>query len=276
MADLDRLSVHLATLRPERGLEEAVPALAGMGIHRFAPLAEQLRRLGIREAVRLVRDYGMLVSSCSRGGFFTAASERERRERIDDNRRLIEEAARLGAPCVVMVAGGLPPGSKDLLGARHMVEDALAALIDDAAGAGVKLALEPLHPMYAAEGSVVTTLEQALEICDGLGADAPVGVMVDVYHCWWDPKLPDLIARAGSGRLLGLQVSDWLVPTRGQASARGMPGEGVIDIAAIRTLMDRHGYHGPIEVEVWSADHWWRREPREVLVQCLERFALFC
>ncbi len=276
MADVRRLALNLATLREQCGFGEAVALCARFGIHAVAPWVDQLQRFGLREAVRMLRDCGMEVTSYCRGGMFTASTAQERRQRIEDNRRRIEEAAMLGAGCLLLVCGGLPPQSRDLEGARHMVEDGIAAIIDDAAGAGVRLAIEPLHPMYAAEGSVVATLEQALDICDAFGPGAPIGVMVDVYHCWWDPGLERQIARAGRERLLGFQISDWLVPTRGRPFDRGMPGEGVIDIPRIRSRLEEAGYEGFHELEVLSAERWWRRDPVEVLRAAVERHALFC
>jgi sugar phosphate isomerase/epimerase len=200
---------------------------------------------------------------------FTAATAAERQERIDDNRRAIEEAATLGADCLVLVVGGLPEGSRDIAGAREMVAEGIAAIQADARAAGVPLAIEPLHPMYAADRACMSTLGQALDLCDRLGPG--VGVAIDVYHVWWDPDLAAQIARCGKARLLAFHICDWLVPTRDLLLDRGMMGDGVIDIRGIRTLVEATGFDGPSEVEIFSRDDWWRRDPEEVLRTCIER-----
>jgi sugar phosphate isomerase/epimerase len=189
---------------------------------------------------------------------------------IADNRRAIDEAAAIGAPCLVMVCGGLPPGSKDLEGARHRVEDGLAEILPHARAAGVTLALEPLHPMTCADRSVLSTAAQALSLAERLGDG--VGLALDVYHIWWDPLLAETVARA-AGRIAAFHVCDWLVPTRDLVLDRGMMGDGVIDVPGIRALMEAAGYGGLIEVEIMSAADWWRRDADEVLLVMKERFA---
>ena len=207
-----------------------------------------------------------------RGGFFTAKDWK------DDNRRAIDEAHELGARCLVLVVGGLPAGSKDLAGARNQVRDGIAAILPEARKAGVPLAIEPLHPMQAAERACVNTLEQALDLCDalgenGAGARAALGVAVDVYHVWWDPKLEAQIARAGKQRLLAYHICDWLVPTRDLLNDRGMMGDGVVDLPKIRAMVERAGYAGFHEVEIFSKLDWWQRDPDEVLSICKDRHA---
>ncbi len=275
MADTARLAINLATIREQCGLAEAIPLCARMGIRAVAPWRDQVAATGLRETRRLLRDCGLEVSSLCRGGMFPAAERAERRRRIEDNRRAIEEAATLGAPCLVLVCGGLPPESRDLEGARHMVEDGIAEILDDAAAAGVRLGIEPLHPVYTADRSVIVSLAQALDICDGLGSGTPVGVVLDVYHLWWDPGLSRQIERAGD-RILGFHVCDWLVPTRDLLLDRGMMGDGVIDIPRIRGLVEAQGYRGWHEVEIFSERDWWRRPPEEVIRICIERHALHC
>ena len=207
------------------------------------------------------------------------ADAAHRQEARDDNRRALEEAVALGAACLVIVPGGLPqfsrPGSapsKDLADARKMVADELGALLPEARRAAMPLALEPLHPMLAADRGCINTLGQALDICDRLDpqASGALGVAVDVYHCWWDPKLKEQIERAGARRLLAFHVSDWLVPTSHLLNDRGMMGDGIIDIPAIRGWMEAAGYRGHAEVEIFS-EHWWRRPMDEVLGLCIER-----
>jgi len=273
MPDPGRLSINLATVREQWDLRQAVEGCARAGIRAVAPWREQVAKIGLREAARLIRDHGMGVSGLCRGGMFPAGDAADRRARIDDNRRAIDEAAELGAACLVLVAGGLPEGSKDLRGARAMVEDGLAAILGHARGAGVPLAIEPLHPMYAADRCCVNTLAHALDLCDGLGEGT--GVALDVYHVWWDPELEAEIRRCSRERLLAFHICDWLVPTRDLLLDRGMMGDGVIDIPAIRRLVEAEGYDGLHEVEIFSRD-WWARDPDEVLRVCLERHRDCC
>jgi sugar phosphate isomerase/epimerase len=220
--------------------------------------------MGVKQAVRSIKANGLTVSGLCRGGFFTAKDWK------DDNRRAIEEAHALGAQCLVLVVGGLPPGSKDLPAARNQVKDGIAAILPEARKAGVPLAIEPLHPMQAAERACVNTLEQALDICDGLGDG--IGVAVDVYHVWWDPKLEQQLARAGKRRILAYHICDWLVPTRDLLNDRGMMGDGVIDLPQVRGLVERAGYAGFHEAEIFSELDWWQRDPDEVLATCKDRY----
>ncbi|SEO63104.1 Sugar phosphate isomerase/epimerase [Rhodospirillales bacterium URHD0017] len=198
----------------------------------------------------------------------------------DDNRRTVDEAAALGAPCVILVAGGLPqfarPGStpsKDIVGARKMIEDGIAELLAYARQARMPLALEPLHPMYAADRAAVNTLAQALDIADRLDpGGTALGVAVDVYHTWWDPELYASIARAGRAkRLIAYHVCDWLVPTKDMLNDRGMMGDGVVDLRRIRNAVEDAGYTGLIEAEIFS-DYWWAQPIDRVLETCVERY----
>jgi len=201
--------------------------------------------------------------------------ERTYRAAIEDNKRAIDEAATLGADCLVLVVGGLAPGSRDIAAAREMVAEGIAAILADARAVRMPLAIEPLHPMYAADRACINTLEQALDLCDLLGAG--IGVAIDVYHVWWDPKLAAQIARAGAaGRILAHHICDWLVPTRDLLLDRGMMGDGVIDLKSIRAAIEAAGYLGPQEVEIFSAENWWKRPGAEVLTTCIERFRAVC
>jgi sugar phosphate isomerase/epimerase len=270
----EKLAINLATVRKQWGLREAVEGCARMGIRGVAPWRDQLRETGLGESARILRSNGMRVTGLCRGGFFAANDATERRRNLDDNRRAIEEAATIGAECLILVCGGLPQGSRDLEGARHMVEDGIAAILDEALSAGVPLAIEPLHPMYAGDRSVVSTLAQALTICDGLGNQG-VGVAVDVYHVWWDPDLAAQLERCGQKRLLAFHICDWLVPTRDLLEDRGMMGDGVVDIPRIREMVRAQGYEGLNEVEIFSRD-WWSRDPFNVLAVCIERHESRC
>ncbi|MBX6745457.1 MAG: sugar phosphate isomerase/epimerase, partial [Acetobacteraceae bacterium] len=253
-------------------LAQCIEGCARHGIPGISPWRDKLAEMGVQRAARRIRDVGLSVTGLCRGGMFTAADKAGRRAAIDDNRRAIEEAHILGAACLVMVCGGLPPGSKDLPGAREMVRDGLHEILPEARAAGVALALEPLHPMTCADRSVLTSLAQALDLCDELGEGT--GVAVDVYHVWWDPDVARQIARAGK-RILAFHACDWLVPTSDLVFDRGMPGDGVIDIPRLRAMVEAAGYKGFIEVELLSR-RWWAEDPEEVLRIVKERHATVC
>lgn len=266
MAALDRLSLNTATVRQRWDLPACIEGCARHGIGWIGPWREGLAAYGTARAARHLRDAGLKVSGLCRGGWWHAASLAQA---IEENRRAIDEAAAIGAPCLVIVNGGLPEGSRDLAAARARCLEGLAAVLPHARAAGVALALEPLHPMTCADRSVLCTLAQALEWCDALGAGT--GVAIDVYHTWWDPEVTAQVARA-AGRILGFHVCDWLRETRDLVTDRGMMGDGVIDIAALRAAVDAAGYGGPIEVEIFSSRDWWQRDPDEVLQVVKERF----
>jgi sugar phosphate isomerase/epimerase len=257
------LSLNTATVRKQWNLAQMIDGCARHGIRGIAPWRDQVEQMGLRNAISSIKQNGLAVTGLCRGGFFTAKDWR------DDNRRAIEEAHELGAQCLVLVVGGLPQGSKDLIGARNQVRDGIAAILPEARKAGVPLAIEPLHPMQAAERACINTLEQALNLCDILGEG--LGVAVDVYHVWWDPKLQSQVERAGKERLLAYHICDWLSPTRDLVSDRGMMGDGVINLPLIRRWIEKAGYAGFQEVEIFSELDWWKRDPDEVLRTCKER-----
>jgi sugar phosphate isomerase/epimerase len=248
---LSRLSLNQATTQ-RWSLREAIEGCARSGIPAIGIWRDKLAEAGVEAAARLVRDTGLRVSSLCRGGMFPAATAAERMERIDDNRRAIDDAAVLAADVLVLVCGPAP--DKDIQAARAMVADAIEQLIPYAAERGVKLGIEPLHPMYAGDRSVITTLSEALDLV-GRFASPQVGVVIDTYHVWWDPYLFAQIRRA-SGHIMGFHICDWLVPTPHMLLGRGMIGDGVIDIRAIRAAVDRAGYGGPIEVEIFNQAIW--------------------
>jgi sugar phosphate isomerase/epimerase len=268
------LSLNTATVKERWGLAECIEGCARHGIPGISPWRDVLHAMGVERAARAIRDAGLGVSGLCRGGMFPAADEAGRRAAIEDNRRAIAEAHALGAACLVMVCGGLPPGSKDLPGARAMVRDGLAAILPEARAAGVTLALEPLHPMTCADRSVLSTLKQALDLCDALGEDGDLGVAVDVYHVWWDPEVEAQLARAGR-RIAAFHACDWLVPTTDLVFDRGMPGEGVIDVPRLRGMAEAAGYGGFVECEILSR-RWWAQDPDEVLRIMKERHATAC
>lgn len=272
---VDGLSINLATIREQCGFAEAVDICLKHGITAIAPWRDQVAAIGFDEAVRIVRSNGLKLTGLCRGGFFPAPEASGREKAIDDNRRAVDEAAELGADCLVLVVGGLPGGSKNIDAARRMVLEGIAAVLPHARAAGVPLAIEPLHPMYAADRACVNTLGQALDICDTLGPG--VGVAIDVYHVWWDPDLDEQIARAGKMQaILAHHICDWLVPTKDMLTDRGMMGDGVIDLKGIRRRIEAAGFHGAQEVEIFSADNWWKRPAEEVIATCVERYRNCC
>jgi sugar phosphate isomerase/epimerase len=244
----ERLSINQITF-PEWSLPEIVDACKRHGIGAIAPWRDRVGEIGVRRAATLVADAGLHVSSLCRGGFFTAASARARREADRENRQAVEEAAALEADSLVLVCGA--PVGRDLAGARAEIARGVDRLAPFAEDAGVRLAIEPLHPMMIGERSAIVTLAEAVELAGRFDGDR-VGVIVDAYHVWWDPRLRQSI-EAGAGRILGFHVSDWLVPTTDVLRGRGMMGDGIIDLPTIRGWVEDAGYRGPIEVEIIDA-----------------------
>ena len=281
-ADHRWLSINTATVRRQRGadwpLAEILDACAARGIRAVSPWRDQVAAAGLQATARQLRALDIALSGYCRGGMFSYADAAGREAARDDNRRALDEACTLGAPCLVLVVGGLPgalagtPAHRDLAAARAQVSDGIAALLEDARERRMPLAIEPLHPMYAADRACINTLEQALDVCDALdpGRSGALGVAVDVYHVGWDPKLQAQIERAGARRLLALHVCDWLVPTTDLLNDRGMMGDGVIDLRRIRGWVESSGFTGCSEVEIFST-RWWRRDGGEVLDTCIER-----
>jgi len=272
------LSLNTATVRKQGDLLQIIEACARHGIRAIDPWRDQVAAISLDRAARAVRDAGLELSGYCRGGMFTADAEHRQQAR-DDNRRAVDEAKALGAPCIVLVAGGLPqysrPGSvpsKNIAQARTQVDDAIAEMMDYAREASMPLAIEPLHPAYAADRACVNTTKQALDICDRLDPQrsGALGVALDVYHIWWDPDLLPQIARAGKDRLLAFHVCDWLVPTRDILNDRGMMGDGVIDIKHLRGAVEAQGFAGYSEIEIFSSD-WWEKPIDEVLRTCIAR-----
>lgn len=269
IADHSRLSINTATTRAQWTLKEAIDGYAKAGVKGISPWRDQIAAMGLANAAKAIRAADLTVTGVCRGGMFPWADAAGRAAMLDDNRRAIEEAATLNAQCLVLVVGGLPAGSKDLAGAHAMVEEAIATLLPEARAAGVSMAIEPLHPMYAADRACVNTLGHALDICERMGEG--IGVAVDVYHVWWDTELKQQIDRAGKDKLLAFHVCDWLVPTRDMLMDRGMMGDGVIDIPLIRGWVEAAGYDGFHEVEIFSELDWWKRGAGEVIETCKER-----
>ncbi len=265
-SDIARLSLNQATTQ-QWNVREAVNGCARAGIPAIGLWRQKVAETGLAESARLVRDAGLHVSSLCRGGFFPAATSAERAERIDDNRRAIDEAAELGTEVLVLVCGPAP--DRDIQAARDMVRDGIAALVPYARERHVKLAIEPLHPMFAADRSVIVTLAQALDIAEQFDRDQ-VGVAIDVYHVWWDPAVYQQIKRA-AGRILGFHVNDWIVPLPDVLNGRSMMGDGVIELRRLRAAVDAAGYAGPIEVEIFNQELW-SLPGDELLAQMRERY----
>ena len=277
------LSINTATIRKSRGAElplpEIIDACARRGIRAISPWRDQVHAAGLANVSKLVKSHGLELSGYCRGGMFPASTPEGLQAAHDDNRRAVDEARELNAACLVLVVGALPgalagkPEHKDIALARTQVRDGIAKLLEYSRSVGMPLAIEPLHPMYAADRACVNTMEHALDLCDELdpSRSGALGVAVDVYHVWWDPKLQAQIARAGPERLLAFHACDWLVPTTDLLLDRGMMGDGVIDIPRIRGWVEAQGFAGYSEVEIFSERNWWRREHGEVLDTCIVR-----
>ncbi|ATO13260.1 xylose isomerase [Micromonospora sp. WMMA2032] len=266
---LAKLSLNQRTTR-RWSVREAVDGCVRAGIPAIGLWREPVAEIGVPAAATLVADAGLRVSSLCRGGFLTADGDAARAEALVDNRRAIDEAAGLGTDCLVLVVGGLPPGSRDLSGARQRVADALVELAPYAGERGVRLALEPLHPMYCADRAVLSTLGQALDLAEAFPVEQ-VGVVVDTFHVWWDPDVWRQIARAGH-RIASFQVCDFLTPLPADVLlGRGMMGDGHIDFPPLRRAVEAAGYTGDTEVEIFNAEVW-ATDPDRVLATMAERY----
>jgi sugar phosphate isomerase/epimerase len=269
--DLSRFSINQMTVK-QLSMPELVDACLELGVPGVGLWREPVQSYGLEETAKLVRGAGLVVTTLCRGGFFTAIDPDERARALDDNRRAVDQAATLGTDTLVLVSGGLPAGSKDLHGARERIADALGELGPYAEERGVRLAIEPLHPMFASDRCVVSTLTQALDLAERFPAHQ-VGVTVDTYHLWWDDQAPAQIARAGAGgRIHTFQLADWTTPLpEGVLNGRGQIGDGSIDMREWLSYVEAAGYTGPIEVELFN-DGLWARDGREVLAETAARF----
>ena len=285
------LSLNTATVRKQWTLDRIIDECARREIRAISPWRDQVAAIGLEKIAAQLRDTGMQLSGYCRGGFFPAADAAGRQAALDDNRRAIDEAKTLNAPCLVLVVGALPGALAgkaqytDMGRARSEVRDGIAITLEYARKVGMPLAIEPLHPMQAAERACVNTLEHALDLCEELDQPTAIpggketscmlGVALDIYHVWWDPKLEQQIARAGSkpekNRLLAYHVCDWLTPTRDLLNDRGMMGDGVVELKKVRGWVEQAGYRGFSEVEIFSELDWWQRPGDEVLDTCLAR-----
>ena len=269
MASIERLSFNQVTA-DKLSLPQAVEGCVRHGIPSIGLWRHKIQEVGLQRSVRIVRDAGLHVSSVCRGGMFAAVTAPERAQRMEDNFRAVDEAAALAADTLVLVVG--PANGATLDDARKMVEDGVDALAEYAQPREVRLGLEPLHPMFAANRSVLVTLQHALQWA-ARHEPGLVGVIVDVYHVWWDPKLYPLLAEAGS-RIFGFHVSDWIVPLPDLLMGRGLMGDGIIEIRRIREAADAAGYAGPIEVEIFNKTLL-EMPGDELLAKIVERFKQF-
>ncbi len=251
--DLSRLCIHTITTKPW-SLDQCIDNYTAAGIPAITVWRDVLQKHGVKESARLIRESGLRVTSLCRGGFFPGATAEDRNKSLDDNRRAIEEAAEIGAPLVVLVCGAVP--GQPLEKSRDQITDGIGALLDEAEAANVKLAIEPLHPMYADDRSAINTMKQANDVAERL-SHSHVGVAVDVYHLWWDEALESEIARCGeNGNLLAFHVCDWHTPTRHLLTDRELMGRGCINIKEIRRWVEQAGFTGDIEVEIFSEEYW--------------------
>jgi sugar phosphate isomerase/epimerase len=278
---LDLCAINTATLGHRAPIEQVTEDIARHGFGGICPWRRDMEGRDIGAIARRIRAANLKVSGYCRSTYLPALSTAAFEANIEDNLRAIDQAAELEAACFVMVVGSLPPGSRDITAARAQVTEGTGRLLEHARNVGVRLALEPLHPMYANDRSCLNTISQALDIADAVdpaGAKPPaLGLALDVYHVWWEPALKEAIARAGQAhRIFAFHVCDWLVPTRDFLTDRGMMGDGVIDIASIRAMVEHAGFHGLIEVEIFSDKNWWTRESEQTLRICADRLMSVC
>lgn len=276
---LDLCSINTATLGHREPLHQVIDRVARAGFGGIAPWRHEMEHADKRAIARQLRALDLKVTGYCRSTYIPAADTKAFLSGIGSNRAAIHDAAELQAECFMLVVGGLPDGSTNLHGARRQVAEGIAMLLETAAECHVKLAIEPLHPMYAADRSVVNTLAQALALCDELDPDrrGHLGVAFDIFHCWWDPLVEaTLVSPQASGRIVAFHVSDWLRNTRDMLLDRGMMGDGVVQLRRLRELVERTGFEGLVEVEIFSRDDWWQRPADDVLSTCAERLQAHC
>jgi sugar phosphate isomerase/epimerase len=274
---MQRFAINTATLGFQCPIEQSIEAIAAHGFGGIAPWRREIEGQNISAIAKRIRDAGLIVTGYCRSTYLPSLTREGLQANIESNRRALDDAAILGANSFVMVVGGLPKGSKDIAAARAHVVEGTTQLLEHGKKLGLRIALEPLHPVYTALRSCLTLLSEALDMCQQIEGPTPtpsLGVCLDVYHIWWDPNLKRDIARAGlEKRIFGFHVCDWLVPTADVLNDRGMMGDGVIDIPSIRVEVEKAGYQGLTEVEIFSEQNWWKRPVAEILKVCAERLA---
>jgi sugar phosphate isomerase/epimerase len=275
--DLKSCAINTATLGFQCPIEQSIDAIAAQDFGGIAPWRREVEGQNVSAVAKRIRGAGLKVTGYCRSTYLPSLTAAGLRANIESNKRALDDAAILGAQSFVMVVGGLPTGSKDIAGARTQVVEGVAQLLEHGKKLGVRISLEPLHPVYTAERSCLTLMSEALELCqriEGSVSEPSLGVCLDVYHVWWDPNLKRDIALAGmEKRIFGFHVCDWLVPTTDVLNDRGMMGDGVIDIPSIRAFVENAGYQGLTEVEIFSVQNWWKRPVAEILKVCAARLA---
>ena len=269
--DLSKLCIHTITTKPW-SIEQAAKNYAARGVKGITVWRDALENRNIKTTGQLLRDQGLSIVSLCRGGFFPNKDQHKRKTALDDNRRAIEEAFELGTNLIVLVCGADP--TQSMADSRAQIHDGIAAIIPDAKAAGVKLAIEPLHPMFADTRSAINTLVQANDLYESLNSSS-VGVAVDVYHLWWDPDLEREIKRCGENNaLLAFHICDWKSPTIDMLNDRGLMGEGCIPIRKIRSWVEATGFTGFNEVEIFSSSYW--NEDQSVFLEKIVKSYLIC
>lgn len=275
--NLKQCAINTATLGFQCPIEQSIVAIAAAGFGGIAPWRRKIEARNVSSIAKRIRDAGLAVTGYCRSTYLPSLTREGLSANIESNRRALEDAAVLGADSFVMVVGGPPKGSKDIDGARAQVAEGAAQLLEHGKKLGVRIALEPLHPVYAAERSCLTLLSEALDMCRQIEGPVPapsLGVCLDVYHVWWDPNLKRDIARAGvENRIFGFHLCDWLVPTGDVLNDRGMMGDGVIDIPSIHAQVKNANYKGFVEIEIFSDKNWWKRPVAEILEVCAARLS---
>lgn len=269
----DLCCINTATLGFQAPIKQVIDEVARAEFGGVSPWRREIEGQDVSAIAQVIKDAGLLVPGYCRSTYIPSTDQSGFRANIEANKLAIIDAGVLGAKTFVMVVGGLPVGSKDLAAARAQVADATGLLATHAREHGVKIALEPLHPVYAADRSCLTLLSEALEMAEAIAPD--IGICLDVYHVWWDPNLAREIARAGN-RISNFHVCDWLVPTADVLNDRGMMGDGVIDVPAIRSMVETVGFDGLIEVEIFSEKNWWRQPMSVTLDAIKQRLASAC
>lgn len=269
--DPSRLAIHQISLLEQCSFRQSIELFSSKNIPATGVWYDKLHEAGIDEARTIVADHGIAIPAVCAGGLMTHRNDLEFHKSIDRSRRMIDHTAEIGGRSLVVLAGGLENGEKDIDYARKRALEGLARLVEHAANTGIRVALEPLHPMVTSLRSVLNTLAEANDWCDQINAEGILGIAVDTYAVWWDPRLDEQIARAGK-RIFGFHISDWLADTRDVRVDRGMMGDGVIDLAAIRAAVDATGYDGYYEVEILSARDWWQHPPAQVVETIKQRY----
>ena len=270
-------SINTGSLGYKEPLENIIKECEKRNIGYISPWRSELVKKDLAKLKNLLDESNIKVNSLCRSSYYTAQNKQQRNKAIDDNKRALDYAAQLGASNYIQVVGSLYPFQKNLQEVRKQVKEGIFNILEHSKEVGVSIAIEPLHPMTCGDRSCITSLREALDLCDELDPyqDFNLGVVVDVYHVWWDAYILEQIKRASS-RILSFHVSDWLLTTSDLVNDRGMPGEGCIDIKYLRKSVEEAGFSGPIELEVFSSKNWWNLPLSELLDICVRRISEYC